>query len=291
MIKPHATLSTFAVIAVTTFGTPASNATLLAYDDFSTYDETTAGGYGSPQVAGDLHGQDGDSGGGDPLGFNGTAWADAQSGNNQLTRRIRVSGGATDSNNGNLNGGTKSYRRAFASTLADGSDLDTTNDVVWVRLNMAGGTESGAFSSFVLSETAGGNNNSLRFNASNTLTIDFVTTNGDNSGSVDSASLGANDGLFHEWLVKIDFAAGSGEAWVDADLNAFDGTGGAGFTLPTAFDALNYVRLQAAGTNNIIEVDDFQIGQTAFDVGAIPEPSALALVAVGCFAMLRRRRD
>ena len=91
----------------------ASNAALLALDDFSTYDEATPGGFGGTPVAGDLHGQDGDSGGGDPLGFNGTAWADVQSGNSQLTRRIRVSGGATDSNYGNLNGGTKFYRRAF----------------------------------------------------------------------------------------------------------------------------------------------------------------------------------
>ena len=255
---------------VISFLTPSFlNAALLASDDFSTYDETTPGGFGSPQVAGDLGGQDGDNGGGDPLGFSGTVWEDVQAGNSQLIRRIRVNGGVTDSHNGNTSGGTKFYRRSLDSTLADGGDLDNTNDVVWVRVNMAGGTDSGAFNAFVLSETAGGNDNSLRFNASSVFTIDFVTTSGQNPGAVDSASMGVNDGLSHEWLVKIDFAAGSGEAWVDADLNAFDGTGGAGFTLPTAFDALNYVRLQAAGPDNIIKVDDFQIGRTAEDVGAI----------------------
>jgi len=58
---------------------------------------------------------------------------------------------------------------------------------------------------------------------------------------------------------------------------------------------VNNIRIQANGfsgllTNAVIQVDEFRVGQSFFDVSVVPEPSILALCGLGLLAALRLSR-
>lgn len=229
----------------------SAHASLLAYDNFSTYAASPTSITGQYGVVGP-----------NMVGFAGSGVAAKRWTSNAA---VVVTGGV-------LTQGANLFRsrREFATIPL------VSSGTIYVRARLAiSNAASGVnFSALELVPTINSDANSVRLSgADGGLNI---IANGD---GVSSTVIGPSSNAMHVWLIELNLNTKAGKVWLDPDTAAFNPTVGSfTFTAPSAF-ALNGINLATFGTSSSVQLDDLWVGTTLGDVGvtvAETTPPAIA---------------